>query len=95
MDFSDPVTQAMVGSIIRSALMAAGAGGVFTGDQIGMLAGAGAMIVSVLWGLYQKRSSAAKQADQQHAAVSRAVGLLATNKASVTDVLAMSAAGKL
>lgn len=94
MDFSDPVTQAMVGTIFRSILIAVGAGGIFTGDQIGTLAGACAMVVGVIWGMYQKRSSAAKQAEQQHVAVLKAVGMISGGH-SAADVIAASSAGKL
>jgi hypothetical protein len=45
MDFSNPLTQQMLGGIIRSILIAAGAGSALSNDQI--TAGAGALAVLI------------------------------------------------
>lgn len=91
MDVSNPVTQQMIGGLIRSLLIAAGAGSALSGDQLTASAGALAVLVGIAWSLAQKRLSA----EAQHAAVVEAVARVAADPASAHDVVAASRAGML
>jgi hypothetical protein len=81
---------AMIGSLVRALILAAGLGGMFTGDQLTQFAGAVAMIVSIGWGLWQKKSAA----EDKHATVVKAVQAVASGT-EPHAVIAASKAGTL
>lgn len=91
MDFSNPVTQQMIGGVIRSLLIAVGAGGALSGDQLTAGAGALAVLVGICWSLASKRLAA----DKQHDAVVRAVVTVAADPSTAHAVIAESRAGTL
>lgn len=91
MDLSNPATQQVIGALIRSILIAVGAGTAMNPDQITAGAGALAVMIGIAWSLFQKRSAA----EAQHAAVVRAVGRVAADPNSAHEVIAASRAGSL
>ena len=91
MDFSNPITQQMIGGILRSLLIAAGAGSALSSDQLTAGAGALAVLIGIAWSLAQKRFAA----EAQHDAVAKAVAAVAADPASAHDVIAQSRAGLL
>lgn len=86
-DPSDPTTRAQIGGLIRSLIIMAGGLGL-TGDQTSQIAGALAVVVGVLWSLWQKHSS-----DQAHQATTATVAnAVAANPQNVAATLAAAKA---
>lgn len=56
----DDTTKAMLGSIIRTLIITFGGGAVFSPDQITALAGAVAVLGTLVWSLIQKKAAAEK-----------------------------------
>jgi len=56
----DDTTKAMLGGLIRSAIIAFGAGAYFTGDQLTAISGAAAILIGVAWSLIQKKNAGDK-----------------------------------
>lgn len=56
----DDTTKAMLGSIVRSVLIAIGGGLYFTNDQLTVVSGAAAILIGVAWSLIQKKNAAVK-----------------------------------
>lgn len=90
MDLSNPTTQAMIGGIIRSILVAAGGAGVMSGDQLGVIAGALAALIGVGWSIYQKKSAA----DSKVITVATAVHAAAATPENALAIIADAKAGK-
>lgn len=91
MDFSNPVTLQMIGGVIRSILIAVGAGSALSGDQLTAGAGALAVLIGIGWSMASKRLAA----DAQHDAVVKAVTAVAADSSTAHDVIAASRAGTL
>ena len=90
MDFSNPTTHAMIGGIIRAALVAIGTGGVMSSNQIGVVAGAIAALFGVAWSIYQKHA----QASTSHQTLTNAVQAAAPTPEIANSVIADAKAGK-
>lgn len=90
MDLSNPVTQQIVGGIIRSLIVAAGGAGIMSGDQLGVFAGAVAALIGVGWSIYQKRATA----KDSHAMLTQAVELTAAAPHNADSIIAAAKAGK-
>jgi hypothetical protein len=91
MGLSNPVTLQMIGGVIRSLLIAAGAGSALSGDQLTAGAGALAVLIGIAWSMASKRLAA----DTQHAAVVKAVAAVAADPSTAHEVIAASRAGTL
>ena len=91
MDLTNPTAQQMIGAILLSLLIAAGAGTAMSQDQLTAGAGALAVLIGIAWSLAQKRF----QVESQHAAVVRAVGRVAADPMSAHEVIEASRAGQL
>jgi hypothetical protein len=91
MDLSNPVTQQMMGGVIRSILVAGGGAGIFSGDQLGIVAGSLAALIGVAWSLYQKRAAAT----DKHVTVAAAVHATVANPQNATNIIAAAKAGTL
>lgn len=89
MDLSNPTTVAMIGGIVRTALVLAGGGALMSGDQLGQAAGIIAAIVCLAWSLWQKHSSA----QDKHATVVAAVTEAAANPQNASAIIAAAKAG--
>jgi hypothetical protein len=88
-----PENQAIVGGLIRSVLAMVGAGGLLSGDQLGVVAGALAAVVSVAWGIWQKKHAAATTVS--HATLTTAVQAAAAGTpADAADIVTAAKAGQ-
>ncbi|HEY2010511.1 MAG TPA: hypothetical protein VGH23_16095 [Rhizomicrobium sp.] len=87
MDLSNPKTQALIGAVIRAILVAAGGGGLMSGDQISSLAGALAVVAGLGWSLWQKRNSVS------HATLTTAVQQTASNPQNASAIIAAAKQG--
>lgn len=84
------LTPEIMGGLIRSMLVAVGAGAVFDGNQLTALAGALAVIGGMVWSVIQKRRSADKTEDKIRAAV-----IMGNGGADQHQVAALYRTGKL
>lgn len=50
------MTSKIIGTIIRQILTVAGAGGFFSGDELEQMIGATSIIISLIWGIIEKRN---------------------------------------
>lgn len=86
----DYLTPEVLGGMIRSMLIAAGMGGILDGNQLTALAGALAIVGSVLWSAWQKK----RAADNKQDAVKTAANMVADG-ANPEHVVSLSKAGIL
>jgi hypothetical protein len=86
-DFSNPTTQAMIGGVVRSLLIAAGGLGL-AGNQITQVSGAIAMLIGVGWSLWSKKATAT----DAHLTLATAVNVAANNPQNASAVIAAHAA---
>lgn len=91
MDLSNPLTLQIIGGVIRSLLIAAGAGSAMSGDQLTAGAGAIAVLIGIAWSMASKRLAA----DAQHEAVVKAVSAVVADPQSAHEVIAASRRGGL
>ena len=89
-DLSNPQTQAILGGIVRSLLVAAGGAGMMSGDQLGTVAGAIVALAGVAWSIYQKHNSSVTA----HATLTTAVNAAASSPTDATDIIAAAKTGK-
>ena len=95
-DPSDPVTQAQIGGIIRSLLIAAGGAGFMTDNQEAQAAGIAAALIGLIWSIYQKHKAAqqVQATTVSHAQLVAAVNAAAATPANATDIIAAAKAGQ-
>lgn len=90
-------TQAILGGIVRSLIIAAGGGALLSTDQIASVAGALAVLIGVAWSAWQKHKTAAKNTATLTQAVTAAAAIdpkadTATQEAAA--IVAAATAGK-
>lgn len=90
MDLSNPVTQQMIGGVIRSILVACGGAAIMSGDQLGIVAGAIAALIGVGWSIYQKKSAH----ENAHVTTAIAVHAAVANPQNASAIIADAKAGK-
>lgn len=90
MDLTNPVTQQIIGGVIRSVIIAIGGGAIMTGNQESSLAGALAVVLGIGWSIWQKRKTAANS----HATLTTAVQATAASPADASAIIAQAKAGK-
>ena len=86
--------QALIGGVIRAVLSAAGGAGILSQTQLGQVAGAAAVLITVIWSLYQKHQTATTTVS--HDTLTKAVVAASqSTPAAANDIITAAKAGQL